>query len=192
MVFCSFCFCSYYLFGHFFVCKAPQKLYQWRLLFHHISQKRTHLLYLNTLTPHIQNKCRKKHTYTCTFKCLFFHCGVQEIKSLGLSTTLNDLLRWMLRQTVTCFVSEHRVSGQFPDVEQLNTDRSSSLWSSLLALYPLLHLPYQSISFHLLWLSLYHGTCKCFDSPSLTPSQHSPLQFLALCPRSIYISLAMH
>lgn len=40
-------------------------------------------------------------------------------ESLGLSTRLNDLLRWMLWQTVSRLVSQHRVSGQFPDTESL-------------------------------------------------------------------------
>lgn len=43
--------------------------------------------------------------------------------------------------------------GQFPDTEQLNTDRSSSPRPSLLVLYLLLHHPHQSISFHLSCLS---------------------------------------
>lgn len=75
--------------------------------------------------------------------------------------------------------------GQFPDTEQLNTDRSSSLSPSLLVLYLLLHHPHQSISFHLSWLAF-------------APSWHiqivsiSPLQFLALSLHSIHLSLVMH
>lgn len=41
-------------------------------------------------------------------------------------------------------------------------------------------------------LPLHYGTSKCFDSPSLAPSHPSPLQFLALCLHSIYLSLAVH
>lgn len=75
--------------------------------------------------------------------------------------------------------------GQFPDTEQLNTDRSSSLSPSLLVLYLLLHHPHQSISFHLSWLAF--SPSRPIQIVSL-----SPLQFLALSLHSIRLSLVMH
>lgn len=95
--------------------------------------------------------------------------------------------------TVSRLVSEHQVRGQFPDTEQLNADRASSLCCSLLAFHLLHCLPHHSISFHLSWLSLtlHHGTSKWFNSLTLL-SPPVPLQFLAFCLRSIHLSLAMH
>lgn len=120
---------------------------------------------------------------------LFLLALPAKTERFGLSRRLDDLLRWMLWQTVSRPVSGRGVAGQFPDTEGL-MQTGHHLCGPLCLLSVGSSVSRVSVSsFHLSRPppSLHHGTSKRFNSPPLLHRD-----FLALRLPSVHVSLAVH